>query len=83
MIARKTSFHTKGDVYIISGEYEVDSPLVRTSRLSLRNALQECGFNVIRYKGSVFLQEVKLSSTAVLLFDTRLNDWSGITLQLG
>lgn len=81
MTSRKISFHTKGDVYIISGECEVVPPLAHTSRLSLRNALQECGFNVIRYKGSAFLRDVKLSLPAVLLFDTRLNDWSGITLQ--
>jgi FixJ family two-component response regulator len=83
MHAHKTSYHSKGDVYFIEGEFNNDSPLVRTSRLSLRNALQECGFNVMTCKGpAVFLHQTVPSSPAVLLFDTRLNDWSGIGLQL-
>lgn len=82
MVILKTTFCSKGDVYFIAGENHVDSKLVNASRQSIRNALQERGFNVMCYEGPlVFLEEIKRSSPAVLLFDTRLNDWSGTTLQ--
>ena len=94
----KTSYETRGNVYIINGVDDDESPghadgvrepqRVKTSRQSLRNALQELGFNVLTFRGPAiflrelkFLQQLKLALPAVLLFDTRLHDWSGITLQ--
>lgn len=92
MAYTKTSYSSRGNVYIINGDDASDSSgemrLVNTSRKSLRNALQELGFNVMCFQGPgiflrelQFLQELKLALPAVLLFDTRLHDWSGITLQ--
>jgi len=92
----KISYLSKGNVYIVNGSEccAVDAngaaslQLVSTSRKSLRNALQELGFNVMCFNGPgvflrelKFLQELKLALPAVLLFDTRLHDWSGVTLQ--
>jgi two-component system response regulator FixJ len=78
------------DDYIINGDADADADEwgVSTSRKSLRNALQELGFNVMTFSGPAsflrelkFLQELKLALPAVLLFDTRLHDWSGVKLQ--
>ncbi len=92
----KTSYLSRGNVYIVKGgegcddsaNCEASIRLVSTSRKSLRNALQERGFNVMTFCGpAAFLQEfkslheLKLALPAVLLFDTQLHDWSGIALQ--
>ena len=80
MTPLKTSYLSRGDVHLVYGDS--DPPSVRTSRQSLRNALQEFGFNVMCSKGpSAFLDEMKLSSPSVLLLDTRFKDCSGIALQ--
>jgi FixJ family two-component response regulator len=95
MSINKISYSSRGNVYIINGYGDGDGEsglrelkLVNISRKSLRNALQEFGFNVMCFKGPrvflhefQFLQELKLALPAVLLFDTRLHDWSGVTLQ--
>jgi two-component system response regulator FixJ len=88
MSPAKTSYLSKGHVYIINGidnDHSDDDDhalLVSKSRKSLRNALQELGFNVMTFQGpELFLREHKLSLPAVLLFDTRLHDWSGVSLQ--
>ena len=88
MSLAKTSYLLKGHVYIINGlDHDQDHDddhvqLVSKSRKSLRNALQELGFNVMTFQGpALFLREQKLSLPAVLLFDTRLHDWSGVSLQ--
>lgn len=76
----KISYFSKGSVYVVNGDN--DSTLECTSQKSLRNALQELGFNVMSFKGpAAFLRETTLSSPAVLLLDTHLRDWSGVTLQ--
>ena len=88
MALPKISYISKGHVYIINGlddnhdHDDYDVQLVSKSRKSLRNALQELGFNVMTFQGpELFLREHNLSLPAVLLFDTRLHDWSGVTLQ--
>jgi FixJ family two-component response regulator len=92
----KTKFFSQGNVYIVNGNTNCDANVtgaaslhsVSASRKSLRNALQELGFNVMSFKGpTVFVREFKtlhelqLALPAVLLFDTRLHDWSGVALQ--
>jgi two-component system response regulator FixJ len=90
MVTPNISFLSRGNVYIVNGETDGDASqsLVITSRQSLRNALQDNGFNVMSFNGPVdFLKQLKrklslkLSLPAILLFDTRLNDWSGLELQ--
>jgi two-component system response regulator FixJ len=82
----KISYISKGNVYVVNGDSDSDSPsdssLACTSQKCLRNALQEFGFNVMSFKGpAAFMRETTLSSPAVVLLDTRLRDWSGTTLQ--
>jgi FixJ family two-component response regulator len=85
MFEQKISYRSKGNVYLISGALvgEVCTAVVRTSRIAVHSALRDFGFNVLPYKGTaVFLEEInRLAWPAVLLFDTCLNDWSGINLQ--
>jgi two-component system response regulator FixJ len=93
---QKIPYRSTGHVYIVNGDGNGDGDgdgdghvqFVSTSRKSLRNALQELGFNVMTFQGpAIFLRELKfsrelkLSLPAVLLFDTRLHDWCGVTLQ--
>jgi two-component system response regulator FixJ len=86
----KTSYFSKGNVYIINGatQCSVAQEHIQISRQSLRNSLQDFGFNVMSFAGPIdFLSRLqskeflKLSLPAVLLFDTRLNDWSSLDLQ--
>jgi len=86
----KTSYISLGNVYIINGLHQANSTQkhIEKSRQTLRNSLQEFGFNVMVFAGpAYFLEqlksdaELKLSLPAVLLFDTRLNDWSSVHLQ--
>jgi FixJ family two-component response regulator len=85
MSEQKISYRSKGNVYIVSGVLvgEMCTPVIYSSRISVCSALRDFGFNVMSYKGTAaFLEEIdKLSWPAVLLFDTSLNDWSGIELQ--
>jgi len=92
----KNSYLSKGDVYIVNGaasgvfNASDDASLqsVSMSRESLRNVLQEAGYNVMNFNGpELFVREfkvlhqLKLALPAVLLLDTRLHDWSGVELQ--
>ena len=90
MAQTKTSYFSKGNVYIINGATQCSAVQehIQISRQSLRNSLQEFGFNVMSFVGPTdFLDQLqskatlKLSLPAVLLFDTRLNDWSSLDLQ--
>ena len=76
----KTSYLSKGNVYVVSGDGHTH--LLDVSRKSMRNALQEFGFNVMSFNGAAaFLGEINLSSPAVLLLDIQQQDWGGIKLQ--
>jgi FixJ family two-component response regulator len=86
----KTSYISLGNVYIINGLHQANSKQkhIQKSRQTLRNSLQEFGFNVMVFAGPAnFMEqlrgktELKLSLPAVLLFDTRLHDWSSVDLQ--